>query len=410
VAGPLPIGEPAPTDGSLPSSAWQDQKSRTFHAYLHVPFCRVRCGYCDFNTYTSNELQGFKQSDFASNIASEIALSARVMQAGHQSLRPLSTVFFGGGTPTQLPAGELTGALAKLVDIFGIAAGAEVTTEANPDNVTAEYFETLAAGGFTRVSLGMQSAVPEVLKTLDRTHNPANVANAVKLAKEFGLQVSVDLIYGAPGETFEQWQQTVDEALALETDHVSAYALIVEEGTKMARDIRAGLLEEPDEDLEADKYEFADEAFGKAGLDWYELSNWSSSGLTQSAHNLAYWAGMDWWGFGPGAHSHVGGVRWWNAKHPTSYAAALTQGNSPAVGREVLSVETRLNERVLLESRLRSGLSIEVIRQVNPEAASVVSSLIAEQLIDGALAIRGKLVLTLKGRLLADAVVRTILP
>jgi oxygen-independent coproporphyrinogen-3 oxidase len=170
------------------------------------------------------------------------------------------------------------------------------------------------------------------------------------------------------------------------------------------------LLEEPDEDLEADKYEFADEAFGKAGLDWYELSNWSSSSQTQSAHNLAYWAGMDWWGFGPGAHSHVGGVRWWNAKHPTSYAAALAQGNSPAVGREVLSVETRLNERVLLESRLRSGLSIEVIRQVNPEAASVVSSLIAEQLIDGALAIRGKLVLTLKGRLLADAVVRRILP
>jgi len=410
VAGPLPIGEPAPADGSLPSSAWQDQKSRTFHAYLHVPFCRVRCGYCDFNTYTSNELQGFKQSDFASNIASEIALSARVMQAGHQPLRPLSTVFFGGGTPTQLPAGELTGALAKLVDTFGIVGGAEVTTEANPDNVTAEYFETLAEGGFTRVSLGMQSAVPEVLKTLDRTHNPANVANAVKLAKEFGLQVSVDLIYGAPGESFEQWQQTVDEALALETDHISAYALIVEDGTKMARDIRAGLLEEPDEDLEADKYEFADEAFGKAGLDWYELSNWSSSGRTQSAHNLAYWAGMDWWGFGPGAHSHVGGVRWWNAKHPTSYAAALAQGHSPAVGREVLSVETRLNERVLLESRLRSGLSIEVIRQVNPEAASVVSSLIAEQLIDGALAIGGTLVLTLKGRLLADAVVRRILP
>ena len=410
MAGPLPIGEPAPADGSLPWSAWQDQKSRTFHAYLHVPFCRVRCGYCDFNTYTSNELKGFKQSDFASNIASEIALSARVMQAGEQPPRPLSTVFFGGGTPTQLPAGELTGALAKLVETFGIAAGAEVTTEANPDNVTEQYLETLAAGGFTRISLGMQSAVPEVLKTLDRTHNPANVANAVKLAKEFGLQVSVDLIYGAPGETFEQWQQTVDEALALETDHISAYALIVEEGTKMARDIRAGLLEEPDEDLEADKYEFADAAFGKAGLGWYELSNWSSSSQTQSAHNIAYWAGMDWWGFGPGAHSHVGGVRWWNAKHPTSYAAALAQGSSPAVGREVLSGETRLSEKVLLESRLRTGLSIDVIRQVNPEAASVVSSLIAEQLIDGARAIGGKLVLTLKGRLLADAVVRRILP
>lgn len=410
MAGPLPIGDPAPIDGALPLSAWVELESRTFHAYLHVPFCRVRCGYCDFNTYTSNELQGFKQSEFASNIASEIELAAGVLRHDEQPLRPLSTVFFGGGTPTQLPANELTGALSKLVDTFGIAAGAEVTTEANPDNVTEQYLETLAAGGFTRISLGMQSAVPEVLKTLDRTHNPANVANAVKLAKQFGLQVSVDLIYGAPGETFEQWRQTVAEALALETDHVSAYALIVEDGTKMSRDIRAGLLEEPDEDLEADKYEFADHEFNQAGLGWYELSNWSTSAHTRSAHNLAYWAGMDWWGFGPGAHSHVGGVRWWNAKHPTSYAAALAQGNSPAVGREELSTQTRLSERVLLESRLRSGLNVEVVRQVNSESASVIASLIADELIDGSLALGGKLVLTTKGRLLADAVVRRILP
>jgi putative oxygen-independent coproporphyrinogen III oxidase len=410
VAGPLPIGEPTPTDGSLPLSAWQGVQSRTFHAYLHVPFCRVRCGYCDFNTYTSNELEGFKQSDFASNIAAEIELASRVMHAGTSSPRPLSTVFFGGGTPTQLQASELTGALAKLVETFGILPEAEVTTEANPDNVTAEYFETLVAGGFTRVSLGMQSAVPEVLKTLDRTHNPANVANAVKLARQFGLQVSVDLIYGAPGETFEQWQRTIDEALALETDHISAYALIVEDGTKMARDIRSGLLEQPDEDLEADKYEYADATFEKAGLGWYELSNWSTSAETQSAHNIAYWSGMDWWGFGPGAHSHVGGVRWWNAKHPTTYSAALNAGNSPAVGREVLNDQTRLEERLLLESRLRTGLNLELVRAINPNSASVISQLIAEQLIDGASAIAGRLVLTLKGRLLADAVVRRILP
>ena len=410
MGGPLPVGDPAPLDGSLPSSAWQDSDSRSFHAYLHVPFCRVRCGYCDFNTYTSNELQGFKQSDFASNIASEIELSARVMQSAGEKLRPLSTVFFGGGTPTQLPASELCDALAKLTNTFGIVAGAEVTTEANPDNVTAEYLATLVSGGFTRLSLGMQSAVPEVLRTLDRTHNPANVSNAVALAKSAGLQVSVDLIYGAPGETFEQWKRTVAEALALQTDHISAYALIVEDGTKMQRDIRSGLLEQPDEDLEADKYEFADSEFARAGLEWYELSNWSSSNSTASAHNLAYWTGMDWWGYGPGAHSHVGGVRWWNAKHPTTYSAALAQGNSPAVGRETLNTETRLEERILLETRLRAGLDIDLIRRRSPKAAEIIASLISDELIDAASAFAGSLVLTTKGRLLADAVVRRILP
>ncbi len=407
---PLPIADPAPTDGALPDSVVDGSQSRTMHAYLHVPFCKVRCGYCDFNTYTSSELKGFRQSDFVTNISQEIVLAKSVLQNASLPPRPLSTVFFGGGTPTQLAARELAATLETLQATFGFADKVEITTEANPDDLDAAYLESLAKAGFTRISLGMQSAVPSVLRTLDRTHNPELVPVAVAQAKSFGLQVSVDLIYGAPGETLEQWQQTVEAALELETDHISAYALIVEAGTKMARDIRSGALAAPDEDLEADKYEFADSQFEAAGLHWYELSNWSSSPETRSAHNLAYWRGQDWWGFGPGAHSHVGGVRWWNAKHPTTYAAALAEQLSPGVGRESLTTETRLQERILLESRLSDGIAISLLKQANPQVGAVIAQFIAEDLIDGATAIRGQLVLTRTGRLLADAVVRRILP
>lgn len=406
---PLPIADPAPTDGALPDSVVDGSHSRTMHAYLHVPFCKVRCGYCDFNTYTSSELKGFRQNDFVTNISQEIALANTVLQNAKLPSRPLSTVFFGGGTPTQLAAAELAATLENLKATFGFASDVEITTEANPDDLDAAYLESLAKAGFTRISLGMQSAVPSVLKTLDRTHDPELVPKAVAQAKASGLQVSVDLIYGAPGETFDQWKQTVAAALALETDHISAYALIVEEGTKMARDIRSGVLTEPDEDLEADKYEYAESQFDSAGLHWYELSNWSTSSKTRSAHNLAYWQGQDWWGFGPGAHSHVGGVRWWNAKHPTTYAAALGRQQSPGVGRESLTSATRLQERVMLEARLRDGIEISLVREANPKVTSAIAQLIAEGLVDGPTAIRGRLILTLTGRLLADAVVRRIL-
>ncbi len=286
---------------------------------------------------------------------------------------------------------------------------AEITTEANPDNVDHAYLATLAEAGFTRVSFGMQSAITEVLKTLERTHKPENVPVAVGAAKQAGLGTSVDLIYGAPGETMEQWQQTVDRALELETDHISAYALIVEPGTKLARQIRSGELAEPDDDLTADKYEYLDAALSAAGFEWYELSNFSRDSKTRSAHNLAYWNTQDWWGYGPGAHSHVGGVRWWNQKHPTGYAAALAEGVTPAAGRELLSDTTRLEERLLLELRLRSGLAIEVVKAINPKATGVVATLIADGLVEASAALAGSLVLTLKGRLLADAVVRRLI-
>ena len=371
----------------------------TLHAYVHVPFCRVRCGYCDFNTYTATELQGFSQSDFVNQFAKELEISKRVLGTD----RELESIFFGGGTPTQLPASDLVDVLALLRDSFGIAKNAEVTTEANPDNVDGQYLEALREGGFNRISFGMQSAVPEVLETLERTHTPANVPKSLRLAKELEFQTSVDLIYGAPKETMDEWKRSVDAAIELETDHISAYALIVEEGTKLARQIKRGELPEPDEDLQAAKYEWADAQFASAGLNWYELSNWSRSPETESKHNVAYWVGNDWWGYGPGAHSHLAGERWWNVKHPSAYAGKLTEGLSPEAERETLTAEQKFEERVLLESRLASGLDLSLIQ--NKEA---VASLIADGLIDPKSAIGGKLILTLQGRLLADLVVRRL--
>ena len=409
MAGALPIGEPAPADGSLPESVRDASQERTFHAYVHVPFCRVRCGYCDFNTYTSSELPGYSPSNFVANLEAELALAKQVTDRAKLGARKLSTVFFGGGTPTQLGPGQLVEALASLERVYGLVQNAEVTTEANPDNVDEGYLSQLADGGFTRISFGMQSAVESVLKTLERTHTPSNVPMAVTAAKKSGLSTSVDLIYGAPGETMRQWQETVEAALELDTDHISAYALIVEPGTKLARQIRSGELAEPDDDLSADKYEYLDQALSAAGFEWYELSNFSKSKTTQSRHNIAYWSTQDWWGFGPGAHSHVGGVRWWNHKHPTTYSAALVAGSSPAAAREILTPTTKLEERLLLELRLSSGLSIEVVKELNAEPGKVVSELIAAELVDGRKALAGDLVLTLKGRLLADEVVRRII-
>ncbi|WP_426182633.1 radical SAM family heme chaperone HemW [Microbacterium sp. TWP3-1-2b2] len=403
MAGPLPLGDPAPKDGHLPADLPVDA-SVPFSAYLHIPFCRVRCGYCDFNTYTSGELRGARQEDYAETLTTEIALAHRVLSdAG--ALRPMDTVFFGGGTPTLLPAGDLARMLERAIDAFGIVDGAEITVEANPDTVTPAVARTLANAGVTRLSVGMQSAVPHVLAALDRTHRPENVRTAVDAAKDAGLAVSVDLIYGAPGESLADWEMSLDGALALDSDHISAYALIIEDGTKLARQIRRGEVPRPDDDLQADMYELADARLAAAGFDWYELSNWARSEDQRSRHNMAYWRGSDWWGFGPGAHSHVAGLRWWNVKHPAAYAQRLAASESPAAGTERPDAEAHLLERVLLESRLADGLAIADVPEHNRER---VAGLIADGLIDGAAAVRGRVRLTLRGRLLADAVVRAL--
>ena len=405
----LPSGDPAPLDGSLPESAAIAADSRTLHAYLHIPFCRVRCGYCDFNTYTSTELRGVTQNSFLDNLAKEMDQSVLVLERGGLPARKFSSVFFGGGTPTQLEATQLAEVLTSLIDRFGLVPGAEVTTEANPDNVDEQYLGMLANTGFTRVSIGMQSAVESVLKTLDRTHNPENVAKAVAAAKSAGLQTSVDLIYGTPGESVEDWRKSVMAALELEVDHISAYSLIVEPGTKLAQQIKNGKVSEPDEDEQAEKYEIADELFSAAGFNWYEVSNWSKSEDTRSAHNLAYWRSNDWWGYGPGAHSHVGGTRWWNVKHPASYAEKLLAGHSPTLACEVLDDQTRLTERILLEIRIADGLPISVVKQLNPGAAKFIGGFIADGLIDAKAALQGDVLLTLRGRLLADSLVRDLI-
>lgn len=401
----LPDGDPAPRDGSLPASALEGLVERPFGLYLHVPFCSVRCGYCDFNTYTLRELgeHGASVDTFADAAIAEIDLAATVLG----DRRPaIDTVFVGGGTPTMLAAEDLVRALGAARDRFGLAEDAEVTTEANPDSVTPESLRVLAEGGFTRVSLGMQSAVPRVLRTLDRTHDPANVARAVGGVRAAGMQVSVDLIYGTPGESLEDWRTSLEAAVALEPDHVSAYALVVEEGTKLAAQVRRGEVMMPDDDDEADKYELADELLTAAGLGWYEISNWSRDRASRCRHNEGYWAGGNWWGVGPGAHSHVGGVRWWNVKHPNAFASRLAAGNSPAHAREDLTAEQRFDEQVLLGVRLSDGLDQDVL---SPAGRGSVVGLIADGLLDGASALRGRLVLTRRGRLLADTVVRRLL-
>jgi len=403
----LPIADPAPADGALPASAVEGSAARDLGVYLHVPFCRVRCGYCDFNTYTASEIRGVKQSDYAGQAAAEVAFARGVLADAGVAERAVSTVFFGGGTPTLLPAADLIRMLDAVRDAWGLAPGAEVTTEANPDSVTPESLAELAAAGFTRVSFGMQSAVPHVLATLERTHDPARIPLVVRWARDAGLQVSLDLIYGTPGESLDDWRRSLELALAQRPDHLSAYALIVETGTKLARQIARGEVTQPDEELQADQYELADELLADAGYGWYEVSNWATDDAHRSRHNLAYWTGQDWWGVGPGAHSHVGGVRWWNAKHPAAYAERLARGVSPAVGRETLDAETRRVEDVLLRSRIVDGLPTEVL---DDDARSAVAGLIADGLIEGGNAIAGRIVLTRRGRLLADAVVRRLLP
>ncbi|MFI7062623.1 radical SAM family heme chaperone HemW [Kribbella sp. NPDC050124] len=397
----LPEGEVAPRDGVLPESAVVEAASRPFGFYLHVPFCAARCGYCDFNTYTAKELGGgASQASYADTAVAEVRMARRVLDGLD---RPVETVFFGGGTPTLLPATDLGRMLAAVRDEFGLAPGAEVTTEANPESVDPAYLEALLEAGFTRVSFGMQSASSHVLKILDRQHTPGRALQAVKEATAAGFEhVNLDLIYGTPGESLDDWRASLESALSADPDHVSAYALIVEDGTQLARRIRRGELPMPDDDDLADKYVLADEMLSAHGLNWYEVSNWARTEDARCRHNELYWRGDTWWGIGPGAHSHVGGVRWWNVKHPSAYAGRLDAGDSPAHAREILDDETRRVERVLLEIRLSAGLPVDVLDDEGRAAADGMPDLVTRT--------GDRLVLTDRGRLLADAVVRDLLP
>ncbi|MBF6132379.1 coproporphyrinogen III oxidase [Nocardia otitidiscaviarum] len=394
-----------PAGSESPVPTLRDFGGGAFGIYIHVPFCATRCGYCDFNTYTAGELgsSSSPQSWFEA-LRGELATAAREFEALPSAVPRVETVFVGGGTPSLLGGDGLADVLDAVRAHFTLAADAEVTTESNPESTSPAFFERLRAAGYTRISLGMQSAAAHVLKVLDRTHTPGRAVAAAREARAAGFDhVNLDLIYGTPGETDADLDASLDAVLAAEVDHVSAYSLIVEDGTALARRVRRGELPAPDEDVLAARYERLDARLEQAGLHWYEVSNWAADDTARCRHNLGYWDGGDWLGAGPGAHSHVGGVRWWNVKHPARYAERVATGALPAAGWERLTAEERYTERVMLTVRLRTGLPLDDLDAAGRAAAArVVTDGLADRRED-------RLILTDRGRLLADAVVRTLL-
>ena len=371
----------------------------TLSFYVHIPYCIKRCGYCDFNTYTPNELQDGASLEIVSNDY----IDAVLLELEEAPIDQVPTIFFGGGTPSLLPAKDLGRVITAIKARNGLTADCEITLEANPDSVTEEKLQGYLATGFNRISFGMQSAQPHVLAVLDRTHNPANVKRAVDMARAAGFKsISVDLIYGTPGESLEDWRATVTEALSLDIDHISAYALIVETGTKLAAQIKRGDLTMPNDDLMADMYLLVDQMCNEAGLYWYELSNWSKPGH-ECKHNIAYWKSANWWGLGPGAHSHVDKKRFWNVKHPTAYKQKLFSNESPVAESEQLTDEQLRDEAIMLAIRMRTGLALSSLNKRGQDNLQAYIStghiVIADEHIQ----------LTALGRLIADRLVREAL-
>ncbi len=397
-----PQGQPAPPDGRLPAAALGELGSRGFGLYVHVPFCASRCGYCDFNTYTAAELgaaPGGRQRDYLDAVVAELDLATQVLGTPP----PVQSIFFGGGTPTVLAAADLAGLLTAITERFPLVPDVEITTEANPESVDQNYLTQLVAAGFNRLSLGMQSARPGVLALLERRHTPGRVAEVVTQARAAGFDsISLDLIYGTPGETDADWRASLETVIELAPEHVSAYSLTIEDGTRLAARVARGEVTDIDPDEQADRYLVAEELLTSAGYANYETSNWARPGQ-ECRHNLGYWRDGDWWGFGPGAHSHVGGVRWWNVRHPRSYAQRLGAGESPAEARELLEPGERHVERVMLALRLAEGLPLDELSADERQRA-------AAKVDDGLAEFRdGLLVLTPPGRLLADHVIRGVL-
>ena len=374
--------------------------------YVHIPYCLRRCGYCDFNTYTPAELS--ISNDLSETSRSYIDLLIKELEFARETtgLAVVPTIFFGGGTPTLMESADLGRVISAISDHYELSPDAEITTEANPDTVTKEKLASLREAGFNRISFGMQSAVPHVLKSLDRTHNPENVLKATTWAREVGFnEVSVDLIYGTSGESLADWELTIDTALSLPISHISAYALIVESGTKLGAQVKRGEVTMPDDDETADKYLLADEKFIQAGFDWYELSNWSKKG-SECRHNLAYWNGDNWWGLGAGAHSHVDGRRFWNVKHPAAYTQKVIESRNPMHDQELLTRDEARSEEIMLQIRLATGLSLSALSE--SEAKSLPTFLAEGYLLPSAWE-NGQVVLSKTGRLMADRIVREIL-
>ena len=376
---------------------------RTLSAYIHIPFCASRCGYCDFNTYTAAELQRDGTSITTATYPDRVI--AEINWLRDQNLtddREISTVFFGGGTPTMISSANLVRILAAAKTAYGLAPDAEITTEANPDSVSLEDLETLRNGGFTRISFGHQSSASNVLQILERTHTPGKTWQAISDARKAGFEhVSVDLIYGTPGETEQDLAQTLDDVANADVDHVSAYSLIVEPGTKLAARVARGEVAQPSDDVAAHRYGVIDAALKNMGMTWYEVSNWAKPG-GECRHNIAYWKNQDWLGIGPGAHAHTAGTRSWNVKHPAAWAALIDAGNSPTADLELLAPTDIAHEEIMLRLRLREGLELKVLADAGVAEAKLA---VAEGLLEATDFANGMAVLTYKGRLLADRLV-----
>ena len=373
--------------------------------YIHIPYCVKRCGYCDFNTYTPAELKVESSLTEISHSYIDLMMREIEMARAFSDVKRVPTIFFGGGTPSLMEPADLGRVISAIADHFELSPDCEITMEANPDTLTLERLKRYREVGINRLSIGMQSAVSHVLQVLDRTHNPANIEKVVGWAREAGFdEISLDLIYGTPGETMDDWRASIQAALSQDISHISAYALIVEDGTKLAAQVRRGEFIIPDDDETADKYLLADQLFHEAGFDWYEISNWSKPG-SSCRHNVAYWKGANWWGIGPGAHSHINGRRWWNVKHPTAYRERIEEGHAPMQANEVLTEEEMAREEIMLLLRLPAGLSID---SFNPAQRTALEDFVAQGYFEQDPWEQGLLTLSRSGRLIADRIVREL--
>ena len=358
-----------------------------FGVYVHIPFCASRCDYCDFATWTDRDHLVDAYVD---------ACVADLVQRRTAGYPVATSVFFGGGTPSLLPADQLI----RILDAIDRTDDAEVTVECNPDSVDADKLRAYERAGVNRLSFGVQSMATHVLAALGRTHDPENVARAITAARDAGFtRVSVDLIYGTPGESIDDWRATLEGALGLGVSHVSAYALTVEPATPLGLRVAAGAAA-PDDDLQADAYLLADELLGVAGLEWYEVSNWARPG-EECRHNLLYWSEGEYLGIGCAAHGHTGGRRWWNVRTPERYIAGIAAGSGAEAGSEHLEPASRAEEACVLALRTRRGAAMA-------EAADgVVEELSASGFVRR---VDDRVVLTPHGRLVAsDITARLVL-
>ena len=350
-----------------------------FGVYVHIPFCASKCEYCAFATWT----------DRAHLVDTYVdSLLAEIRRAVDNGMSPADTVFVGGGTPTLLPGERL----AEVIRAIPVAGDPEVTVECNPDDVDVDLLATYVDAGVNRVSLGVQSTSPHVLAALGRTHDADNVHHAIVAVREVGMpSFNLDLIYGAAGESLDDWGSTLDEALALEPPHISAYGLTVEAGTPLATQPHR----HPDDDDQADKYELADDMLAAAGLANYEVSNWARPGH-ESRHNFLYWRQCDYRGFGCAAHSHEAGRRWWNVRTPDRYIDLVARGRSVEAADETLDVDGRRREGLQLILRTRDGVPADAF---DPDTRDLLGELLVPHPTEP-----DRLVLTRAGRLLANEV------